>query len=69
MVTPVQKTAFAAEMKTLRAAASEGKLKLDKTQSSLKLATDVEIGVVITMRDRESIIQNRLGEFQVKIID
>ena len=33
------------------------------------LAKDVQIGVVITMRDRESVIQNRLGEFQVKIID
>jgi hypothetical protein len=41
-VTPVQKAAFAAEMKTLRAAASDGKLKLDKTQSFLKLATDVD---------------------------
>lgn len=41
-VTPVQKAAFAAEMKTLRAAASQGKLKLDKTQSFLKLATDVD---------------------------
>lgn len=41
-VTPVQKAAFAAEMKTLRASAGEGKLKLDKTQSFLKLATDVD---------------------------
>jgi len=41
-VTPVQRAAFAAEMKRLRAAASEGKLKLDKTQSFLKLATDVD---------------------------
>ncbi|HXA17561.1 MAG TPA: hypothetical protein VN380_11250 [Thermoanaerobaculia bacterium] len=41
-VTPVQKAAFAAEMKRLRAATGEGKLKLDKTQSFLKLATDVD---------------------------
>lgn len=41
-VTPVQKAEFAAEMKTLRAAAGAGKLKLDKTQSFLKLATDVD---------------------------
>ena len=33
------------------------------------LAKDVEIGVMITTRDREDIIQNRLGEFRVKIID
>jgi hypothetical protein len=41
-VTPVQKAAFAAEIKTLRAAANAGKLKLDKTQSFLKLVTDVD---------------------------
>jgi hypothetical protein len=41
-VTASQRADFAAEMKTLRAAASEGKLKLDKTQSFLKLATDVD---------------------------
>ena len=41
-VTPVQKAEFNAEMKTLRAAASAGKLKLDKTQSFLKLATEVD---------------------------
>jgi hypothetical protein len=33
------------------------------------LAQDVEIGVMITTRDRDDPIQNRLGEFQVKIID
>ena len=33
------------------------------------LAKDVEIGVMITTRDRDDPIQNRLGEFQVKIID
>lgn len=41
-VTPQQKAEFNAEMKTLRAAASAGKLKLDKTQSFLKLATEVD---------------------------
>jgi len=41
-VTPVQKAAFAAEMKALRASATAGKLKLDKTQSFLRLATDVD---------------------------
>jgi len=33
------------------------------------LAKDVEIGVMITTRDRDTPIQNRLGEFRVKIID
>jgi regulation of enolase protein 1 (concanavalin A-like superfamily) len=33
------------------------------------LAQDVEIGVMITTRDRDDPIQNRLGEFRVKIID
>jgi regulation of enolase protein 1 (concanavalin A-like superfamily) len=33
------------------------------------LAQDVEIGVMITTRDRDAPIQNRLGEFRVKIID
>jgi hypothetical protein len=41
-VTPAQKAAFAAGMKTLRASAKAGKLKLDKTQTFLKLATDVD---------------------------
>jgi hypothetical protein len=41
-VNAAQKAAFAAEMKTLRASASHGKLKLDKTQSFLRLATDVD---------------------------
>jgi hypothetical protein len=41
-VTPAQKAAFATEMKTLRASAKAGKLKLDKTQNFLKLATDVD---------------------------
>jgi hypothetical protein len=41
-VTPVQKAAFATEMKTLRASAAAGKLKLDRTQSFLRLATEVD---------------------------
>src|SRR4051812_34585553 len=41
-VTPVQKAEFAAEIKNLRAAANAGKLKLDKTQSFLKLVTEVD---------------------------
>jgi hypothetical protein len=41
-VTAAQKAEFAAEMKTLRASAKSGKLKLDKTQTFLKLATDVD---------------------------
>jgi hypothetical protein len=41
-VTPVQKADFNAEMKTLRAAAVAGRLKLDKTQSFLKLVTEVD---------------------------
>lgn len=41
-VTPAQKAEFNAEMKTLRAAAVAGKLKVDKTQSFLKLATEVD---------------------------
>jgi hypothetical protein len=41
-VTPVQKAEFAAEIKNLQVAANAGKLKLDKTQSFLKLVTDVD---------------------------
>lgn len=41
-VTPAQRAAFAAEMKTMRAAARDGKLKLDKTQTFLRLATDLD---------------------------
>ena len=41
-VTPTQKAEFAAEIKTLRAAANAGKLKLDRTQSFLKLVTEVD---------------------------
>jgi hypothetical protein len=41
-VTPQQKAEFASEMKILRASANAGKLKLDKTQTFLHLATDVD---------------------------
>ncbi len=41
-VTAQQKAAFAAEMKLLRSSAAAGKLKLDKTQTFLRLATDVD---------------------------
>jgi hypothetical protein len=41
-VTAAQKASFAAEMKTMRSAAERGKLKLDKTQSFLRLATEVD---------------------------
>jgi hypothetical protein len=41
-VTPDQRAAFNIEMKTMRAAASAGKLKLDKTQSFLQLATKAD---------------------------
>jgi len=41
-VTPAQKSAFAAEMATLRASAKAGTLKLDSTESFLHLATEVD---------------------------
>ena len=41
-VTPAQKTSFAAEMTTMRAAARDGKLKLDRTQTFLRLATELD---------------------------
>ncbi len=41
-VTTVQKQAFAAEMQTMRAAARNGKLKIESTQKFLKLATEVD---------------------------
>ncbi len=55
-VTPVQKAAFAAEMNALRAAASEGKLKLDKTQSFLKLATDVDADEKVDHAEADKLI-------------
>jgi hypothetical protein len=41
-VTPVQKASFAAEMKIMRTAAKNGRLKLDRTQTFLKLATQLD---------------------------
>jgi hypothetical protein len=55
-VTPAQKAAFAAEMKTLRASAKSGKLKLDKTQNFLKLATDVDSDEKIDPAETDKLI-------------
>ena len=55
-VTPAQKAAFTAEMKTLRASASQGKLKLDKTQSFLRLATDVDADEKIDHAEVDKVI-------------
>src|SRR5713226_1759698 len=55
-VTPVQKAEFGAEMKTLRAAASAGKLKLDKTQPFLKLATEVDADEKIDHAETDKLI-------------
>ncbi|MDP9362371.1 MAG: hypothetical protein M3P29_13100 [Acidobacteriota bacterium] len=41
-VTPAQRAAFATEMHTMRSAARDGKLKLDRTQTFLRLATDLD---------------------------
>jgi regulation of enolase protein 1 (concanavalin A-like superfamily) len=42
---------------------------IDSTVTLDGLAKDVQIGVMITTRDRDDPIQNRLGEFRVKIVD
>jgi hypothetical protein len=55
-VTPAQKAEFAAEMKTLRASAKAGKLKLDKTQTFLKLATDVDSDEKIDPAETDKLI-------------
>lgn len=55
-VTPAQKAAFAAEMKTLRAAASAGKLRLDRTQSFLHLATEVDADEKIDHAEADKLI-------------
>jgi hypothetical protein len=41
-VTPAQRAAFGAEMHTMRSAARDGKLKLDRTQTFLRLATELD---------------------------
>ena len=55
-VTPAQKAAFAAEMKTLRASAKAGRLKLDKTQNFLKLATEVDSDEKIDPAEADKLI-------------
>jgi len=55
-VNAAQKAEFAAEMKTLRASASRGKLKLDKTQSFLRLATDVDADEKIDHAEADKLI-------------
>ena len=55
-VTPAQKAAFDAEMKTLRASANSGKLKLDKTQTFLRLATDVDADEKIDHAEADKLI-------------
>jgi hypothetical protein len=55
-VTPAQKAVFAAEMKTLRASTKAGKLKLDKTQTFLKLATDVDSDEKIDPAETDKLI-------------
>lgn len=41
-VTPAQRASFAAEMRTMRASARNGKLKLDRTQTFLRLASELD---------------------------
>jgi hypothetical protein len=55
-VTPVQKAELIAEMKTLRASANAGKLKLEKTQSFLKLVTEVDGDEKIDHADADKLI-------------
>lgn len=55
-VTAAQKAAFATEMKTLRASAKAGKLKLDKTQNFLKLATEVDSDEKIDPAETDKLI-------------
>ncbi|MEA2339750.1 MAG: hypothetical protein QOE82_3757 [Thermoanaerobaculia bacterium] len=55
-VTPAQKATWNAEMKTLRTAASHGKLQLDKTQSFLRLATDVDADEKIDPKETDKLI-------------
>lgn len=55
-VTPTQKAAFGAEMKTLLASAAAGKLKLDRTQSFLHLATEVDSDEKIDHAEADKLI-------------
>ena len=55
-VTPAQRAEFAMQMKTIRASAKAGKLKLDKTQNFLKLATDVDADEKIDPAEMDKLI-------------
>jgi hypothetical protein len=55
-VTPAQRSAFAAEMTTLRAAAKAGTLKLDSTESFLHLATEVDADEKIDHAEADKLI-------------
>jgi len=55
-VTPDQKASFAAEMAIMRAAARDGKLRLDKTQTFLRLATDVDADEKIDHAEADKLI-------------
>ena len=57
-VTPAQKAAFSAEMKTLRASATKGKLKLDSTQSFLHVATEVDGDDKIDPAEADKLIES-----------
>jgi hypothetical protein len=55
-VTPAQKASFAAEMQTMRASARNGKLKLDRTQTFLRLATDVDSDEKVNHAEADKLI-------------
>jgi hypothetical protein len=55
-VTPVQKAEFGVEMKTMRATASAGKLRLDKAQPFLKLVTEVDADDKIDHAEADKLI-------------
>jgi hypothetical protein len=55
-VTAAQKASFAAEMGIMRAAARNGKLKLDRTQTFLHLATDLDADEKINHAEADKLI-------------
>jgi hypothetical protein len=55
-VTPAQKASFAAEMRTMRNAARNGKLKLDRTQTFLRLATELDADETIDHAEADKLI-------------
>jgi hypothetical protein len=55
-VTATQKAEFGAEMKSLRAAASAGRIRLDKTQSFLNLVTEVDGDEKINQAEADKLI-------------